>query len=172
MTIKGKIIITGRPGVGKTTLIESVISALPIPIGGMITKEICKCGHRVGFSVIDLTTHLEGVLAHIHQPDGPKVGRYHVNLNDLVNIGIEAIDRAREQGRLVVVDEIGPMEISSPKFIPAVQHVIEANLPFIISTHAYLNHPLIHSLRQQFCLYRVKTGNRDQLAKRIIQEFI
>ncbi len=172
MNTKARIIITGRPGVGKTTLIESVTSELPIPIGGMITKEIRKCGHRVGFSIIDLASRLEGVLAHIHQPNGPKIGRYRVNLNDLRNIGIGAIDRAVEEQRLVVVDEIGPMEITSPSFIPAVKRVIESNLPFIISTHANLNHPFIHSLRQQFCLYRVKTGNRDQLVKRIIHEFM
>jgi nucleoside-triphosphatase len=172
MISKRRIIITGRPGVGKTTLIDSVISELPIPIGGMITKEIRKCGHRVGFSVIDLATRLEGVLAHIHQADGPKVGRYRVNLEDLVNIGIQAIDRAREQGRLVVIDEIGPMEVTSARFIPAVQRVIQADTPFIISTHANLNHPFVHILRSQFPLYRVKTGNRDQLVERIIQEFI
>jgi nucleoside-triphosphatase len=172
MTSKGKIVITGRPGVGKTTLIESVILALPIPVGGMITKEIRKCGHRVGFSIIDLATRVEGVLAHIHQAEGPKIGRYRVNLDDLVNIGIRAIDRAREEGKLVVIDEIGPMEITSPGFIPAVEQVIRSDNPFIISTHANINHPLAHTLRQQFDLYRVKTGTRNQLVEQIIEKFI
>lgn len=171
MTIKERIVITGRPGVGKTTLIEKIVSELSIPTGGMITKEIRKCGHRVGFSVIDAATGKEGILAHIHQHSGPKMGRYRVNLHDLEQIGIAAIDSARIAGKLVVIDELGPMELTSHQFIPAVERVIESNVAFIISTHAKLDHPLIHRLRQEFTLYRVKMGNRDELVERIVQEF-
>ena len=172
MASKKRIVITGRPGVGKTTLIEKAVAKLSIPVGGMITKEIRKCDHRVGFSVIDIATGKEGILAHIHQTSGPKVGRYRVNLRDLEQIGIAAIDQARMRGRLVIIDEIGPMEITSSKFIPAVERVIEGDSAFIISTHAKLDHPLIHHLRQAFTLYRVKLGNRDQLVERIVQEFM
>jgi len=172
MASKKRIVITGRPGVGKTTLIERVVSELSIPAGGMITAEIRKCDHRVGFSVIDLATGAEGILAHIHQQSGPKMGRYRVNLRDLEGIGIAAIESAISAGSLVVIDEIGPMEITSPKFIPAVERVVASDAPFIISTHAKLDHPLIHSLRQEFTLYRVKMGNRDGLVERIVQEFM
>ena len=171
MTIKERIVITGRPGVGKTTLIEKVIAELSIPVGGMITKEIRKCDHRVGFSVIDIATGAEGILAHIHQQNGPKMGRYRVKLRDLEKIGIAAIDSALSDGTLVVIDEIGPMELTSSKFIPAVERVVESDVPFIISTHAKLDHPLIHHLRQAFTLYRVKLGNRDELIELIRQEF-
>lgn len=171
MTIKERIVITGRPGVGKTTLIEKVISKLSIPVGGMITREIRKCGHRVGFSVIDLATGNEGILAHIHQTSGPKMGRYRVNLHDLEQIGIAAIDSALAAGSFVVIDEIGPMETTCPAFIPAVERVIASDAAFIISTHGKLDHPLIHRLRREFSLYRVKLGNRDELVDRIRQEF-
>ena len=70
-----------------------------------------------------------------------------------------------------MIDEIGPMEITSPKFIPAVERVVASGAQFIISTHAKLDHPLIHRLRQEFTLYRVKMGNRDRLVERILQEF-
>ncbi len=171
MTIKKRIVITGRPGVGKTTLIEKVVSRLPIPVGGMLTREIRKCDHRVGFSVIDVATGTAGVLAHIHQQNGPKMGRYRVNLSDLEQIGIAAVDHALAAGSLIVIDEIGPMEITSLKFIPMVERVIESDAPFIISTHAKLDLPLIHRLRQEFTLYRVKLGNRDDLVEQIRTEF-
>lgn len=163
--------ITGRPGVGKTTLIERVVAELSLPTGGMITREIRKCDHRVGFSVIDIATKREGILAHIHQRSGPRMGRYRVNLRDLEEIGIAAIDNALSAGSIVVIDEIGPMEITSPKFIPAVERVVESSAQFIISTHAKLDHPLIHRLRQQFTLYRVKMGNRDRLVELVKNEF-
>ena len=171
MTSKRRIVITGRPGVGKTTLIERVVAELSLPTGGMITREIRKCDHRVGFSVIDIATKREGTLAHIHQRNGPRMGRYRVNLHDLEKIGIAAIDNALSAGSIVVIDEIGPMEITSPKFIPAVERVVASGAQFIISTHAKLDHPLIHRLRQQFTLYRVKMGNRDRLVELVKNEF-
>jgi len=171
MTSKRRIVITGRPGVGKTTLIERVVAELSLPTGGMITREIRKCDHRVGFSVIDIATKREGTLAHIHQRNGPRMGRYRVNLHDLEEIGVAAIDNALSAGSIVVIDEIGPMEITSPKFIPAVERVVASDAQFIISTHAKLDHPLIHRLRQEFTLYRVKMGNRDELVELIGNEF-
>jgi len=93
----------------------------------MITKEIRKCDHRVGFSVIDIATGAEGILAHIHQQNGPKMGCYRVKLRDLEEIGIAAIDSALSNGTLVVIDEIAPMELTSPKFIPAVERVVESD---------------------------------------------
>ena len=59
------VAVTGHPGVGKTTLVERVLAAVPLRAGGMITKEIRKVGRRVGFAVIDVATGEEGVLAHI-----------------------------------------------------------------------------------------------------------
>ena len=171
MRIKSRIAITGRPGVGKTTLIERVLSRLPVSFGGMITKEIRKCGRRVGFAVIDVATGEEGILAHLHLQRGPKLGRYTVNLKDLEGIGINAIARAIEGKKLVVIDELGPMELSSPLFIPAVERALKSDRSLIISTHAYLDHPLAHRVRRELHLFRVKLGNRDALVGEILAEF-
>ena len=166
-----RIAITGRPGVGKTTLIERVLNQLSISAGGMLTTEIRKCGHRVGFSVIAIDTKEEGILAHLHQTKGPRMGQYTVNLDDLEGVGISAILRAVQGKELVVIDELAPMELSSPAFIPAVEEALASGKNLIISTHAHLNHPLIHRIRREFTLYRVKMGNRDQLVKTIIDAF-
>lgn len=171
MAIKRRIVVTGRPDVGKTTLIEKVLSGLAIPAGGMITREIRKCGHRVGFAVIDIATGEEGTLAHIHQQQGTKIGRYKVNQHDLEHVGIAAIDRAISEGILVVIDEVGPMEITSPQFLPAVERAISSDCALLISVHAHLDHPLVHRLRQELTLYRVKLSNRDELPASILEEF-
>ena len=172
MTIKARIALTGRPGVGKTTLIERVLTRVPLSYGGMVTKEIRKCGHRVGFSVIDLATGAEGVLAHLHVRGGPKVGRYTVNLKDLEAIGVAAIERALAERELVVIDELAPMEIASPRFIPTVERALASGKPLIVSTHAHLDHPLVHRVRRELKLFRVKLSNRDALVDQIVNEFI
>lgn len=172
MPIKGRVAITGRPGVGKTTLIERVIDRLPAVAGGMITKEIRVCGHRVGFSILDVATGETGVLAHVHHRDGPKVGRYTVDVKSIVATGIAAIDRAIASADLVVIDEIGPMELACPEFVPAVDRALSSNKPLLISTHANADCPIAHRVRQELHLFRVKLGNRDCLLDEMVEHFL
>lgn len=166
------IVLTGRPGVGKTTLILDVISSLDGKAGGMITSEIRKCGHRVGFSVTDLATGRSGILAHIHQTVGRQIGRYRVCLDDLDAIGVAAIERAVADPSitLVVIDEIAPMELVSPKFVPAVERAVVCRKPLLISTHAHTDHPLVHDIRRRLDLVRVKLSNRDDLADTLVRK--
>jgi len=171
MPIKGRIALTGRPGVGKTTLIKRLLSRLPISAGGMLTEEIRVCGHRVGFSVFDVATEREGILAHIHRSGGPKIGRYTVDLASLEEIGIAAIHWAIEEKELVVIDEIGPMELSSPAFVPAVEAALESDRSLIISTHAHADIEIAHRVRRELSLFRVKLGNRDRLVEEILHAF-
>jgi len=163
-----RIAITGRPGVGKTTLVERVLEAVPLDAGGMLTKEVRKCGHRIGFAVIDVGTGARGMLAGLHEPAGPRLGRYTVNLGDLEAIGIAAIHDAVCRHELVVIDEIAPMEAASPAFFPAVEAALRSPKHLLVVTHAQFDHPLVHKIRQSFELYRVKMGNRDALVEPIV----
>lgn len=136
-----------------------------------MTREIRVCGRRVGFSVIDVATGEEGVLAHLHRRDGPKVGRYTVDLPSLERIGIAAIHRAVRDKELVVIDEIAPMELASPRFAPAVEAALAGDLALIVSTHANASHPLAHRVRRELTLFRVRLANRDRLVDEIAQAF-
>ena len=165
-----KIGVTGHPGVGKTTLVERVIQAVPLKCGGMVTKEIRKIGRRVGFSVHDVLTGREGVLAHIHLDRGPKVGRYRVNLRDLDEVGAAAIERAIEECDLVVVDEVGPMELKSQRFIRAVERALESEKNLLVTVHRSSNHHLAYRIRHEVDHYfRLSASKRDQIAQRIIE---
>lgn len=168
MPIKGRVALTGRPGVGKTTLIERVLEeAAQIATGGMLTKEIRICGRRVGFAVVDVATGADGVLSHIHHRVGPRVGRYTVDTESLERVGIAAILAAIKTKELIVIDEIAPMELCSPAFAPAVEAALESDRALLISTHAHADHPLAHRVRQEFTLFRVKLSNRDSLVSEV-----
>jgi len=134
----------------------------------MITGEIRRCGHRVGFSIIDVATGEEGVLAHLHQPKGPRVGPYRVNLEDLESIGLRAIERSLRARKLTVIDEIAPMEITSGRFIPLVERALDSGTALLVSTHAHLQHPIVHRARRELALVRVRLGNRDALADTLL----
>ena len=110
------LILTGAPGVGKTTVLTKTVDALKakgISVGGMISREVREGNVRVGFEILDLTNGKHGWLAHVNGQSGPQVGKYHVNLSDLDNIGTAAITQALEKCGAVAIDEIGPMELFS-----------------------------------------------------------
>ncbi|NWF97298.1 MAG: DUF2478 domain-containing protein [Candidatus Thorarchaeota archaeon] len=106
------LLLTGNPGVGKTTVLLRVVEALKAKgysVGGMISREVRSGGTRVGFEILDLASGRRGWLAHVNQPSGPQVGKYRVNLEDLNSIGAEAIANAVASSDVVAIDEIGPM---------------------------------------------------------------
>lgn len=126
---KRVLLLTGNPGVGKTTVLIKIVDSLKtegISVGGMISREAREGNARLGFEIIDLTNNKHGWLSHINQKTGPQVGKYHVNLEDLENIGAKAITEAVDRREVVAIDEIGPMELLSQKFKQAVKQALES----------------------------------------------
>ncbi|MFQ6001621.1 MAG: nucleoside-triphosphatase, partial [Anaerolineae bacterium] len=72
------ILLAGRPGVGKTTVIKQVVEMLGGEAGGFYTEEIRQGGRRLGFKIITLEGE-EGVLAHVDIKGAPRVSKYGVN---------------------------------------------------------------------------------------------
>jgi nucleoside-triphosphatase len=167
MTIKGRVAITGRPGVGKTTLIERVLALVPATVGGFLTKEVRKCGHRVGFSLVDLATGEECLFARAQAAGDTQVGRYAVDVGAIERVGVPAILRAIETRDLVVIDEIAPMELRAPGFAAAVEKALACDKALLIATHAHATHPVADRARQELHLVRVRLGNRDSLVETV-----
>src|SRR5437867_186266 len=130
-----KILITGRPGSGKTTLIKRVVEKMPQPAGGFYTEEIREHGRRVGFKIVTLGGR-ESVLAHVDFTGPERVSKYGLDLRGLEKIGVKAIHAALAAHRLVVIDEIGPMEIRSAAFREAVIEVLESDCPLLATIFA------------------------------------
>ncbi len=122
------ILITGRPRVGKTTLIKHIALLLGDKAGGFYTEEIPGKGvrGRRGFRIITLDGK-EGVLAEVGFESRFNVGKYGVNLKDLDEIGVAAIERAIEEREWILVDEIGKMEEFSNKFKDAMMKALDSN---------------------------------------------
>jgi nucleoside-triphosphatase len=165
-----KIGVTGHPGVGKTTLVKRVLEASPLRAGGMVTEEIRKCGVRVGFLVRDVATGRAGYLAHLHHCDGLKFGRYRLCLEDLEEIGAAAIERAIEEAELVVIDEVGPMELRSPRFVAAVEKALRADKHLLVTVHRASNHYLAYRIRHEVNhLIRLTQSNREEKIAEVLQ---
>lgn len=148
--LKRLILLTGRSGVGKTSVLlraVDILKAEGCKIGGMIGREVRERGVRVGFEIVDLATGGKGWLAHVNQPTGPRVSKYRVNLSDLNTIGVASIINAVENTDAIVIDEIGPMELFSSDFKEAVMRAIKSKKPMIGTIHYRAHDPLISTIR-------------------------
>ncbi len=121
--MKPVFLLTGKPGTGKTSLIKQAVAELEGRAGGFYTEEIRSQGTRLGFKLITLDGH-EAVLAHIDFNKRFQVGKYGVDVASLDRVGVTALRKAAEQCDLVVVDEIGKMELFSANFREVVLQII------------------------------------------------
>lgn len=167
------IFLTGSPGIGKTSVLLRVVKALKIRgynVGGMISQEVRTGATRIGFRLIDLKTGREGWLAHVHQKTGPSVGKYRVNLRDLRMIGVNAILSAIRHADVIIIDEIGPMELYSSDFIDAVIQAMQSEKIIIGIIHYRARDPLISTIKtaQKKCIVEVTSTNRQQLHETVL----
>ncbi len=167
-TLKRIILITGPPGIGKTSTLRRSMKELKkrkYAVGGMICREVREGGVRVGFEIMDLSTGQRGWLAHINQPEGPRIGKYRVNLTDLDAIGATSILDALQNADILAIDEIGPMELSSPAFSNALVKAIESSKPILGTIHYGLRNSLISSIkeREDVEILKVTYENRESL---------
>jgi nucleoside-triphosphatase len=172
--LKRLFFVTGQPGIGKTTIILKTIEALKnmgFRVGGMLSREVREKGTRIGFEIVDFITEKRGWLAHVNQPEGPQVSKYRVNLKDLDNIGASSIRNAVVNAQIVVVDEIGPMELHSSAFKEAVVQAIDSDKPVLGVIHQNARDPLIDSLRKREDVEILETtyGNRMTLHNLLIE---
>ncbi len=151
---------------GKSTVIVKVVEKLDINVCGIQCSEIRSEGKRVGFKIQDIATGRAGILSHV-ECSGPGVGKYHVNLADLDDIGTNAIKKAANSANcdLLVIDEIGPMELKSLHFVSAVEHVLDLDLDMLVVLHHSSRHPLALRIREEFRIITVNEQNRDGLVK-------
>jgi nucleoside-triphosphatase len=157
------LLITGAPGSGKTSLIRAVLAELSAKAGGFITEEIREDEERVGFRVSALNGRA-GTLAHTRGVKGPRVGRYHVDVAAFEAVGVTALEDATREADVIVVDEIGKMELWSPRFVHALEAALASPKP-ILGTILQAPHPWTDALKRRpgVELYRLSRRNREDL---------
>jgi len=164
------ILVTGLPGVGKTTLIRKVLTRLPpdIPAAGFFTGELREGGRRIGFEVETLDGR-KGVLSHVRLKSSWKVGRYGVDVGGFEKLVLPLL-QARE-ARLYVIDEIGKMECFSGPFVRSVKALLDAGLP-VIGTVALKGGGFIDSVKSRcdVTVVEVTVRTRDHLVGPIALE--
>ncbi|MGC9522514.1 MAG: nucleoside-triphosphatase [Anaerolineae bacterium] len=166
------LLLTGYPGIGKTTIVRHVIDALDSDaLGGFYTAEIRGPGGRKGFKLVTLDGK-ETVLAHkdFRDPKAPRVGRYGVDVAAFERVGVAALQRAMDEGKLVVVDEIGKMELFSQLFQETLMRAF-LGPHHVLGTITGKPHPAADVFRYlaQVEIWEVDRRNRDTMPARVLK---
>jgi nucleoside-triphosphatase len=118
------VLLTGYPRVGKTTVIQKVIEKIDKPIAGFFTEEIRDDRKkRVGFLVRGISTKKEETLAHVNLPKTRRVAKYGVSVENFEEVALEEMKKERK--KLIIIDEIGKMELFSKKFKEELLQLLE-----------------------------------------------
>lgn len=134
---KVNVLVTGRPGVGKTTLVVRVadnVRSHGFRVGGFVSREERVGGSRIGFVLIDLATGEQAYLARVGTGT-PRIGKYVVSIDNLERLGVKAVSDAISSADLVVIDEIGPMELLSQAFKKVVTQALDSPKPVLATIH-------------------------------------
>jgi nucleoside-triphosphatase len=169
MASETALLITGRPGVGKTTLLRRVAEALAgRRVAGFTTDEIREGGRRVGFRIVPFRGSAR-VMAHVRSPGPERVGRYGVD--------VATIDAAAEtelapdpEIELYLVDEIGKMECLARRFAPAMRALLDSDRR-VVASIARGGGGFIAEVRDRpdVELWELTLENREDLVDRVLE---
>ncbi|MBI4192968.1 MAG: AAA family ATPase [Betaproteobacteria bacterium] len=162
------LLLTGVPGVGKTTVMRRVTEALgERRSAGFLTDEIRERGERRGFRLVTLDGH-EWIIAHVELPKQAHVGKYGVDIAAL-DAATAAALALRPDRDVYLVDEIGKMECLSPRFISAMRDLLGSGR-VVIATIARHGEGFIRAVkaRPDCMLWEVTRENRDRFPAEIL----
>ena len=168
------IVLTGSPGVGKTTAVMRVVRELKergVKVGGTVSRELKTNNTRIGFEFIDLTTNDRNGLAS-NTGNGHQVGKYFVNTAGC-RFAAERPTNAVRNSDVIICDEIGPMELKSKEFTDFVKNLLYVDKKVIVIVHQKLQHLLTDEfINKSSLLINLDLENRDEVNQILFDRLI
>ncbi|MFB0563135.1 MAG: NTPase [Candidatus Lokiarchaeia archaeon] len=176
--MKVNLLITGLPGVGKSSLINKIIEearSRNLIVGGILTPEVRSEVQgkkvRIGFLIVNLLTREQDFLAKVGVKSEYRVSKYGVIKENIENIGVRALETAKKAD-LIIIDEIGKMELFAPTFVVAVREAFDSSKPVLGTIGKNVQHPFIDEIkkRRDIEILNLTRNNRDEIYQRVFNE--
>ncbi len=172
-----RIFITGPPGTGKSTIIREITEKLissGLKAFGFTTPEIRVSGRRIGFYVTSLDGKNRETLAlKEHVCSGIKYGSYcvHPSASKLIS---SVLQKALESKGIIVIDEIGPMELIIPESYQWIKRALQSKSDIIGVVHRKLKqrYPDIYAFIEKGIIYDTRIHTRQQIIRETIGLFL
>jgi nucleoside-triphosphatase len=145
--MKKAYLLSGEPGSGKTTIIKEVLSKANKSAGGFYTEEIRSQGVRQGFQIVTLDGK-SAVLAHTSVSSPHRVGKYRVDIDNMDKVAVPVLRQAIQSKDIIVIDEIGKMELFSQSFKDAVIEVLQSEKK-VLGTIMLASHPWADKIKER-----------------------
>jgi nucleoside-triphosphatase len=163
-----RLLIEARPGAGKTTALGRLAQLLRdegSSLTGFLTRELRERGRRVGFEIETLAGE-RGLLAHVDIKGQPRVSRYGVDIEQFERLALPALEP--RSGDVVLIDELGKMELASGRFREAVIALFDGPAPVVATVHT-ARHPFTDELKRRPAVstVRLTAANRDRLPREV-----
>lgn len=164
-----RILLEGRPGSGKTTVagrLAELLAERGVEVSGFVTREVRESGRRVGFTIESLDGR-KATLAHVDFTGPPRVGKYGVDLDAFEWVALPTLEQSSRRG-VVLIDELGKMELASERFRDAVRGLFDAPVDVIATTHVFRD-ALTDALKRRDDVDRVRVthGSRGDLPQEL-----
>lgn len=158
-----KLLITGRPKSGKSTILSELVAGVS-PRRGFITKGFVKDHHRIGFIVEDMNG-LRAVLAQTQNPTSLQVGRFYVHPEVLAQF-TRSLSHPKT-GELLYLDEVGQMQLYSNEFRSLVETYLDAPNDFLATITSVYSDEFTKNIlgRDDIVLFQLTVANRNQIKK-------
>ena len=161
------MLVEGRPGSGKSTVAARLAELLRqrrLAVAGFVTHELREEGRRLGFEV-ETFDGRRATLAHVDFSGPPRVAKYGVDVAAFERVALPALAQP-PAGGVVVIDELGKMELASEPFREAVARLFESSIDIVATVHVF-RHEVTDTLkrRRDVEVVSVTKATRDELPR-------
>ncbi|GIP36492.1 nucleoside-triphosphatase [Paenibacillus sp. J2TS4] len=166
---KNVFLLTGKPRMGKTTLIKKLINEIGTDIcGGFYTEEIINSNDRIGFRCVSVVSGESVEIANVENPSKTRIGRYGVDVEKFEHFAIKILQDSLSTKKIIIIDEIGFMQMLSASFQKIVQEIVSDN-HIVVGTIPLDSHPEIDKIKY---LKEVKIISLNEFNREVISAFL